>query len=258
MYWIIEENTFDEPFYERLIPFLKRMDIPFEINEYIPFRGGLVREPKPTQRLVNVIGSYGMTDYILSDYDFVPGVFTNSNYDYRVWSEKWGDRCLNRPGTVSKFGEVAKREGDFFIRPCADSKSFTGTVKNWEEFLEWQDAVINKGRTYTDHGYDTPVVVTEAKNIKEEYRFIVVDGRVVTGSLYKSGPTGLHKECTDPGLYEEAQSIVDIWTPSRAFALDLCIHDGKVWVLEMGNVNAAALYDCDVQKFVLAIEEMEF
>ena len=40
------------------------------------------------------------------------------------------------------------------------------------------------------------------------------------------------------------------------FALDIALHDGEYYVLEMGNFNSAGLYHCDIQKIVMAIHAM--
>ena len=257
MYWIVENNLFKEPFYDKLLPFLDKMEIPYETNRVIPFGGGFLEEPKPTEENIIVIGSYSMTVEAI-DRGWVPGAFTNDNYDYRVWSKEWEGKCLNAPATISKFGEVAEQDDLFFIRPCLDDKQFTGQVMDWEEFAEWQEKVVNLGEGYTTLDYDTAVLVSEPKKIEAEYRFIVVDEKVITGSLYKQGQTVLYQECTDEYLCGYAQFIADCWCPSRGFALDLCVHAGEIWVLEMGNMNAAGLYDCDVQKVVMALEEMKW
>jgi len=257
MYWVVESNLFNEPFYDKLLPFLDRMNIPYEINRVVPFSGEFLEEPRPTQEHIIVIGSYSMTEEAIRR-GWVPGAFTNENYDYRVWSRKWEGRCLNQPAIISKFSEVPYQEGDFFIRPCGDEKCFTGHVKNWDEFTEWQRKVLDLGQTYSTLNGDTMVLTCEPKRIEAEYRFIVVDGRVITGSLYKRGNTALYQECADPAIIAKAQEIALAWTPSRAFALDLALHAGELWVLEMGNMNAAGLYECDVQKIVIALENMTF
>lgn len=257
MYWIVENNLFKEPFYDKLLPFLDKMEIPYETNRVIPFGGGFLEEPKPTQENVIVIGSYSMS-LAAVEKGWVPGTFVNENFDYRVWSREWEGRCLNSPAEVTKFGEVREQEDLFFIRPCTDDKQFTGHVKDWKEFAEWQKKVIDLRETYTTLDYDTPVLVSEPKRIEAEYRFIVIDGEVITGSLYKQGQTVLYQECTDPGIYQFVQETADIWVPARGVALDICIHDGELYVLEMGNMNAAGLYACDVQKLVMALEDMRF
>ena len=258
MYWIISNNIKNERFYDDLLSFLKRFNIPYETNKSIPFTGEFLTEPNvPDGMNVMVIGTYSMAEEAKKR-GWVPGTFMNDNYDYRVWSKEWNSYCLNQPATVHKFSEVPKQEGFFFIRPCEDTKLFTGQVMEWDEFSEWQGKVIDLKETYTELDGDSMILVSEARKIYEEYRFIIVDGKVITGSLYKSGDAPMQKECTDPEVIGYAQFIADIWCPERAFALDICKADGKYYVLEMGCMNAAGLYHCDIQKIVMAIEDMEF
>jgi hypothetical protein len=260
MYWIIEKNLHKESFYEELLSFLERMNIPYELNFHIPFSTELETEPKPTQEHVMAIGSYGMCEEIARR-GYKPGVFMNRNFDYRVWALLWGSNCLNEwsMNKIHKFKDVPEQKEDFFIRPCTDTKEFTGQVMSWEEFSEWRHKVVSLGeKTYTTLNGDTAVVISEPVGITAEYRFIIIDGKPVTGSLYKSGHTALQKECDDPALYAYAERIASVWSPHRVYALDIAISNGTPWVLEMGCMNAAGLYKCDIQKIVMALEDMKF
>jgi hypothetical protein len=257
MYWIIEKRIHDEPFYENLLSFLERLDIPYELVDCVPFSKEIIPDPTPTGQKVMVLGSYDLV-HATGKRDWTPGAFTNNNYDYRVWSKKWKDYCLNCDGKVYPFNDVPIQCNPFFIRPTEDVKHFTGKVMDWEEFLKFKTKVIDPNDTYYSMPLDTSVVITKPARIDEEYRFIIVDQKVITGSLYKQGTTGIYQECTDPELYEFAQKMADIWCPSRAFVLDIAKSSGELYVLEMGCVNAAGLYHCDVQKIVMALEDMVF
>lgn len=263
MYWLIQDNVFAEPFYDKLIDYLTRLDIPYEIVKAVPFTGEIIPEPKlgSTEKVV-AIGSYSFVLKARELYE--PGCWVNSNYDYRVWSEKWKGFVLNDPAKIYKFKDVPLQEKPFFIRPCSDGKSFTGHVTDWEKFSIWRNKIKTIKKDLIENPdfiddrvtlYDEAVLISEPKKIVEEYRFIVIQNKVITGSLYKVGSTVLYKEVTEehPG-WNFAQEMTDIWNPSIAFALDIALSDGKYYVLEMGNVNAAGLYHCDVQKFVNAIE----
>jgi hypothetical protein len=77
--------------------------------------------------------------------------------------------------------------------------------------------------------------------IFSEYRFLVVDGEVVTGSQYKY-----------------AQSMVDLWNPNRAFAIDIALTKNGYKVIEINSINSAGFYHCDIGKFVNAINNMKY
>lgn len=239
MHWIIDDYILKEKFSEKLLSFLSRVDLPYSIisdNDLDHYDG-------------NDCIAFGTYPFVLDvkNRGWNPGVFLNDNYDYRIWSKKYSDFCLNI-GQLCTLADVPKMDHEFFIRPCADTKEFTGTVLNWDQFTKW--------RLQTKNSLDLSVVVSDVRNIVEEYRFVIVDGRVITGSLYKSRSTGIYHECRDRGLIEFVQSVVDVWTPSEAFVLDIALSNGVSYVLEMGCLNAAGLYACDIQKIVIALEEL--
>jgi hypothetical protein len=56
--------------------------------------------------------------------------------------------------------------------------------------------------------------------------------------------------------------MVDLWQPARAFVIDIALtddeDDGWCKVIEVNNINSSGFYSIDMQKFVMAIEAMEF
>lgn len=262
MYWILHDILEKEPFFGKIVSFLKNMDIPFEIISTEPFTAKMKTIPNPTQEKVVSLGSYSFTNKIKTMWS--PGSWTNENYDYQVWSKKWAGFCLNDDALVCKFGEVPFQRNDFFIRPCADDKLFTGQVMKWEGFDSWREKVLKVNLiSPLDINFDSMIMISSVKEIITEYRFLIVNGKIITGSQYKSGNIVSYKEVKpyEEKLFNFVKKVVDVWTPSEAFALDIALADNgkelKYYVLEMGNVNSAGLYDCDIQKFVMAIENME-
>ena len=254
-HWLIQDNVFNEAFFGKMLDILDRMEIPYSIVKSVPFSGEMLTEDLPDKdETVVAIGSYSFTNKAKTIWS--PGSWTNEKYDYRVWANNWS-KVLNTPAEITTFGNVQRTEVPFFIRPCADDKLFTGTViEDIEKFREWQESVRNVG-SYTELNMDSPVVVGDAYKIEDEYRFIVVDRKVITGSSY-SRHKG-QKEITEgenPDLWNFVRERVKEWVPSEVFTIDIAISAGDFWVLEMGNFNSAGLYECDVQKIVFAIEEL--
>lgn len=253
-HWLIQDNVFNEAFFDKMLALFERMDIPYSVVKSVPMSGEILSEnlPDPSTKVV-AIGSYSFTNKVKETWS--PGSWTNEKYDYRVWSNNWS-KVLNTPAEVTTFGNVQRTEVPFFIRPCADDKLFTGTVvEDLDEFKEWQESVFKVG-TYTELNEDSPVVVGDAYKIEDEYRFIVVDKKVITGSSY-SRHKG-QKEITEgenPDLWNFVRERIAEWVPSDVFTIDIAVSAGNFWVLEMGNFNSAGLYQCDVQKIVFAIEE---
>lgn len=257
MKWVIQDNIFNEVFFDKLLEYLGRMEIPYELVKCVPFTGDMLPEPKIEGKAI-AIGSYSYTNKAKA-LGWNPGSWTNENFDYRVWSEKWKGLCLNEPALVCDFAKVPFTEELFFLRPCADDKIFTGAVYSWDEYYEWRKKIdlLVRDNTTIDLNHDTPVVVAEPKHIVSEYRFVVINGHVISGSLYKSNGVGIQKEVEEheTELLDFVKHVVSVWTPADVFALDIALHDGKYYVLEMGNFNSAGLYHCDIQKIVNALED---
>ncbi|QDE69185.1 hypothetical protein BHS09_20630 [Myxococcus xanthus] len=253
MHWVVQHNLFNEPGFHTLLGVLRRGEIPHTVVKVIPFDGGV----EPTVDVdgpVIVMGSLSLTRYAKRR-GWTPGAFLNDNFDFRIWREQLGHHLLNADAQVHRFGDVPPREGPFFIRPCLDDKSFSGMVTTWDDFSTWRASALALGEGATVDA-DTWVAVSPLKHIQREYRMVVVDGRVITGSRYKLGDRVASSPEVEPDVRAFAQAMADTWTPDRAYVLDVFMHDSDLYVGELNNLNAAGFYAYDVAKMVDAIEAM--
>jgi hypothetical protein len=144
-----------------------------------------------------------------------------------------------------------------FVRPVNDGKSFAGMVTTWLELYAWEQqlhAIDYEGNSQTTIRPDDEIVISEAKEIQAEYRFFVVDGKVITGSQYKLGDRVIYSNMVDEDVYDYAQKMVNMWSPNRAFALDICRANDRFYVLEINAINSAGFYHCDMGKLIHALE----
>ena len=253
MHWIIQDNIFKEKCFNRFIETFEKFNISHEIVKCVPFSHEII--PTLNKNLSNIIaiGSYDMTNKILED--FGEGSWTNSNYDYNIWSEQWKGHCFNE-GLVYRFDSVVKPMNDtFFIRPVGDDKDFNGGIITWNRFCEWQHKILTLEGCYSKLNAATEVVVSKAKPIIEEYRIIVIDGEPITASTYGSSKLQQYVGKENSELYDYAQKIIDIWVPSEVFCLDIVLSNGEYKIMEMGNFNSCGLYENDIQKIVFMLEE---
>lgn len=139
-----------------------------------------------------------------------------------------------------------------FVRPDSPLKPFAGRV------------VATSGLTlrHLDHGFyyddsDLPVVVAPLRQVGAEWRYVVVDGRVVAGSAYEAN--GRKARADDPGgrPWQKASEIAAaLPAPERVYVLDLCEADGALWLLELNPFAGADLYACDPQTVVAAVDRV--
>jgi len=256
MYWIVQENLYKEDAFADLIRALELSGTDYGIVKVIPFSHEVTPEPTTKDRIM-VNGSTALT-FIGQDKGWC--VFYNDNFNHRVWVQFMKDDLLNADAIVGGFGEVNPVWDEFFIRPAEDRKVFAGQIIHKDEFDTWRINTENAHKDgYTTLTPDTDVVVSPLKNIHSEWRFFVVDGKIVTGSLYKRyGVLYQQPLLHDDEVLPYAQKMVDKWQPDRAFVIDVASTDEGYKVIEYNCMNSCGFYKSDVGKIVNAIEEMKF
>jgi hypothetical protein len=257
MHWVVQENLYKEAAFFDLINALDNLVDSYEVVKVVPFSHELISEPKPQGNVV-VMGATTMIG-IAKERGWTPGAFYNENFDHKVWVDKLGDYMLNYEAEVCKFKDINPKYNPFFVRPTEDRKVFSGQVIDKANFDIWRrntEQVAYSG--YTTLTPDTEVVVSPCKAIHAEWRFFVVDGKIVTGSLYKRGDRVIHLPLIkgeDAEIFAEA--MVENWQPDRAFVIDVASTDEGYKVIEYNCLNSAGFYASDVAKIVNAIEEMK-
>ena len=259
MHWVIQENLYNENSYNTLIQTLERMSIPFTIVKIIPFSHEIIPDINP-DGLVYVSGATTLTSVAKSK-GWTPGSFLNDNFDFSIWRERFGkENLLNGDAIISKLKDVNLTETSF-MRPIHDTKTFSGMLIEPSEFSDWQQNVLGIESGLATLTGETIVLSSPPKHIMQEYRFFVVDGRLVTGSLYNvNGQVrpAISTPDIDPDIWRFAQKMVDTWQPAKAFAIDIARTEEGLKVIEINNINSTGFYACDVQKYVYAIHSMTF
>lgn len=258
MKWIIQENLYKEEAFLDLIQALDAIKADYQVVKVIPFSHDLLPEPEVDDNVV-VMGATTMIG-IAKERDWNPGAFYNDNFDHKKWVKHLGDNLLNYEAEVCRFQDINPKYNPFFIRPCEDRKVFSGQVIDKANFDLWLRATEQASYSgYTTLTPDTMVVVSPLKAIHAEWRFFIVDGKIVTGSLYKRGDRVIHL----PLLKDEdselfAREMIKLWQPDRAFVMDIALADNGYKVIEYNCLNSSGFYKSNVGKIVEAIESMKF
>lgn len=256
MHWVVQENLYKEDAFADLIRALDVSETSYEIVKVVPFSHEVIPEPTSKDNIM-VSGSTALT-FIGQEKGWC--VFYNDNFNHNVWVEHMSYNLLNYEAIVGRFGDVLTPWDKFFIRPAEDRKIFAGQIVDRSEFDTWRSNTENAHKDgYTTLTPDTEVVVAPLKEIHSEWRFFVVDGKIVTGSLYKRyGVLSQQPLLADDEVIPYAQKMVDKWHPDRAFVIDIALTDEGYKVIEYNCMNSCGFYSCDVGKIVTAINEMKF
>jgi hypothetical protein len=246
---------FQEREWNTLVGSLSRFGIPYSIHKVIPFIGELV-PPLEVSGKVVCFGSYSMR-HAAKAAGWTPGVYDLFEMDFRQQLERWGSLMLNADSKVSAFHAADITEVTF-MRPIDDSKYFAGKVFEVDEFYDWKRKVC-----VLEHDYgnsmtkDTLIQLCPPKLIYSEYRYWVVDGRIVTKSLYKRGSRVIYSDEVPEELDKFVEDAIDLWQPHRAFVIDICDTPDGLKIVEINTINSAGFYAGNVQKLIVALEIME-
>lgn len=201
-----------------------------------------------------VCGSYSLAK-IAKKRNWKPGAFLNENFEQSAWVNGWGkERMLNSEYIQSTLGDVEIPWSKFFARPAEDTKSFSGTIFEKENFETWKQKVLDVNSQQLNA--TTEIIIAPLKKIYIEYRFFIVNGKVSTGSVYKRGDVVQYDSLMPNYVIEYAEELAAIWSPDVAYVLDLADTDEGLKIIEVNNINSSGFYASDLQKFIISIEDL--
>lgn len=268
MFYVVQENTFREENYDNLIRSLNRLELEYDVVKILPFVDAIVKsdydmsipytdelEYKIDRKDVFVFGSLKLAR-LSKKYGWNPGSLIGENHDYRVYSKYYKDNLLNYDSRIYKFGEDFDWEyGSLFVRPCEDTKVFTGQVfddiEDWRKFRNQQ---LNNGHS-TVLTKDTEIQVCSVKDIQKEFRFWIIDGQIVTYSQYRLGSWVVSNEMVDDESIIFCEDMIKLFKLARAFTMDICSTNDGYKIVECGSVACAGFYKSDIQKLLMTIDD---
>lgn len=223
----------------------------------IPFIGDVIPDDDYSGKKVFALGS---TSMILASQKrgWNPGVIFNDNFRYEAWVKGFGsENLLNGDGVVTRFADAEIIGTKAFIRPCEDLKAFNGGPFDSENLKDWQKRVVEGEKTTRALPLtsDTMVVVAPLKTIYREWRFFVVGGKVITGSLYRTLFNTCSDADVDDDVYEFAQKMADKFQPGDCFVIDIGETKDGLKIVEINCFNGSGLYACDMNKAFGAVED---
>jgi ATP-grasp domain-containing protein len=258
MQWLLQK--FEDT--QKLAEALDRLELPYTWHKVVPFVGDLVPTPIVTNPdSVVLFGSYTLWRCAKAN-AYKPGVFKLRPY---VREQVWHPYLLNGADALFlTLQEIPKRLDDdgrnWFLRPVDDSKEEPGNVKSTGEILRMAERVLKLDENEIPNGslrHDTLLMLTKPVRILREWRIWVVEGQVVTYSLYKEGARVVYRHEIDDDARVFAQQMVDL-NPgyAQAYVIDICRTEEGLKLLETNCLNAAGFYAADLLKLAAAIERL--
>jgi hypothetical protein len=256
MHWIIQENLINPATRDELLRVLNERNCSVVLAKLVPVFDVLMHEVSVPAGPVFVYGSTGLGN-VAKSAGWAPGYY-DAQLDYQLMLDRYGELALNYGAVCCPLGELPPQPAPFFVRPVLDNKSFAGTnMESWEEFEEFRAGIARIADDPEAKLRLTDVIAAAPlTRIDAEYRFFVINGRVVTGSRYKVGDMVRSSSSVPADVAQFAQQCVDVWAPNEAFTVDIAVTPGGLRVLELNSANSAGFYACDMGNIVDAVEAM--
>lgn len=261
--WVIETNILVGSSYENLPQVVK--DAGYEVFEtkFEPFTRKIETIPYSNDECVVVYGSFNYVNLLSrSGYRFIPGAYgitsdTNCSYYIPLLSQEF---ILNNDYIMMSWGEFVRRK-DFlvklygeklFVRPNSGFKTFSGFAFDTNEW----DYEINTRQALTSVMHDTLVLISSCKEIYSEYRFVIADRKIVTGSQYHQNGKLYESEIVDDDCKNFVLKVAENnWQLDTCYTCDVGLTSNGPKLIELNSFGCAGLYKCDLQKIAHSVSK---
>jgi hypothetical protein len=252
--WIIQSNFLDVNQITPLVEALNEFGIPFEDVSVIPFSDEFVSPLTIDHTRVIPYGSTKLCK-IAEQRKWQGLFFDRQAFRVDTWNKHRTDMLNQTPDimTVERAMEdfqYVHPDSMWFIRPVEDLKAFNGTLTNAKEIKHWLSSVDSGNFNFDKN---TLVAISNPQEIKMEWRYFIVDRKVITGSVYKRQGLRLVSREENPNVLAEAQRLADGWLPHETCAMDVALTDKGLYIVEFNCLNSSGFYYHDIRQFATAV-----
>ncbi len=257
MHWIL--TTPRDARGRELLDLLVRTGTPHDVVIGGGTFGSIVPDVSPEGPVI-CFGSHALR-HVADARGWSPGVVDVGWLDHARCVKVWGAAMLNADALLGTLGEVpalAAEVGrpEVFVRPARDDKAFEATRLAVGDVEDWVEGLVASGVAV-----GTGAIACRAKAVLAEWRTWVVEGRVVTSSLYRRGGRAIFdgddapSEMTGFALERAAEMTGALGDGApAAYVLDVCLSEEGMRIVEVNGMAGARLYGCDVSRLFGALD----
>lgn len=261
MRWIVDEDDAQAGFAQAL----RDAGTPFNVVSVLPFVGelqGRVGNVEPGEK-VFVRGPFGLPE-ACAKRGWEPVIWTGPELSEESVQKALGPAYLNADGWTATLRDLTPDalnaaftgEEKIFIKPAADTKTFSGQLVAIADIEGWAERMIKSGYV-SPKVMDETVFVSRPQALGCEWRAFVVGGEIVTASCYRQYGRIMPEVWLPEPLMDFLRACVATYDPLPGYALDATqISDGTFRVLEMNTLNHAGIYAGDAGAIVNAVQRV--
>ncbi len=225
-------------------------------TKYIPFAEVQDYGPYTSADIVVLYGTHGYVSKCKMG--FTPGAYgigqnMNCNFYYPNLPK---NSLLNADYIILPFKEVRDnplrvfdifKSDCVFIRPVSGFKTFTGFVITIDNVAD----ELSSSMQLTSVQDETLCLISSAKNIKAEFRFLIVNREVVDGSEYRWDNVLDIRHDWDKDCMDMAWKMANhIWQPDSVYICDVALTENGPKIVELNSLACAGLYAMDKHRVV--------
>jgi hypothetical protein len=270
--WIIEKNLFDD-YENKLVEAINKNGSNCILYDNDRWNSDLKKDLSKLLKDDDIVifhGSLGLGKKMLRETSYYPGIYlTLESYECFKYYGYYGDNLLNNNYLMFGLNDVLRNKNfifnifnseKIFIRPSNGYKTFTGQCLSKINFEKDFDLLI---KSYGGIDLDTLCLISPAQDIEEEYRLVIVDKKIISGSLYmdsknrESWIAYYDKLCEDVNVFKFAESLIEMYQPDFCFDMDICrLSNGDYKLIEINSFCCGSMYGNDYEKVVSAVNDM--
>ena len=248
--WVIEKDVFSEDVIKETADIISELfpDDTLITTDYA-LSDTHIKPPLATTWMMR--GSFGLSNRITSwmhrSECTKPILYNFYAFHFTSFAPFFKAHLLNEEFNVCKLVEVPV--GVWFVRPNSGHKTFSGDVFNTGKLAQ----EISFLEQHNMHPEEIDVIYSSPITIDEEYRCIMVKGKVVESSSYSHEKEYVRNYSNKASVHAFANQF-DF--PFEDYVLDVCLADGAYKVVECNSLLTSSYYACDRELVYTKIREM--
>lgn len=252
--WLVDELLTERAYetgYPSIAQVAKEMGHGVYLTKYIPFSSNPDENiPFKSNECVITHGTIQFCKQIEKAYGkiWVPGLYFNDNVKtFTAFASHIGEDLLNSDFIILSLSEFKRRKmKNVFIKPLSGLKEFVGQIASWHDQL-----------SSVEIDPTTLCVISQPQEIKAEFRYVIVNREVITGSEYRWDNVLDVRRDTLPVCDELANKVAKMqWQADLVYVCDIASTDNGPKVIELNAFSSSGLYACDTYKIVEAVSKI--
>ncbi|AQW88898.1 hypothetical protein FDH34_gp547 [Serratia phage BF] len=181
--------------------------------------------------------------------------YNQKMFDQAYYSSNLQLPLLNSTPTILDLSNEKDLYASFsipkFVKPSSDLKAFTAGIMEEGEVIKY---FIENHYHRTNYAEET-ALVHDVVDIDAEYRFICLNGEVITGSMYRKNNQLVLSSEIPKIVLDTADEYALLYRPSEIYTMDLAETPNGIKIVEYNCWNGSGLYKMDTMKLFSTIHE---